>query len=62
MIIVDDPLSLDALAARHGLDLLAAELMASAVHHRAGVRLSEGNVGRHWPAIMAEEGIALQIG
>lgn len=50
-----------ALAIRHGLNLLAAELVASAVHHRAAIALSAGNVGRAWAAVFAEEGIQVRV-
>jgi hypothetical protein len=50
-----------ALAARHQLNLLAAELVASAVYHNATVRLSSANVGRGWPEVMVAEGVSLEI-
>lgn len=49
------------LAARHGLNLLAAELVAGALEYQAGVWLSGANVGRSWPEVMAAEGVELQI-
>lgn len=49
------------MAVRHGLNLLAAELVASAVHHDATVALSSGNVGRAWPAALEAEGVALRV-
>lgn len=49
------------LATRHGLNLLAAELFASALHHRASVRLSAPNVGRAWASVAAAEGITLEV-
>lgn len=49
------------LTVRHGLNLLAAELFASALRHRALVRLSAPNVGRTWAAVAAAEGVALEI-
>lgn len=49
------------LAARHGLNVLAAELVAAARRHRAEVRLSEPNVGRRWPEVMEAEGIVLTV-
>ena len=49
------------LAVRHGLNLLAAELFASAVHYRAEIYLSEPNVGRRWPEIVEAEGITLTV-
>lgn len=50
-----------AAAVRHGLNLLAAELVAAAVHHHAVVALSSANVGRSWPAVFAAEGIELRV-
>lgn len=50
-----------AMAVRHGLNLLAAELVASAVHHDATVALSSTNVGRAWPAALEAEGVALHV-
>lgn len=50
-----------AMAVRHGLNLLAAELVASAVHHGATVALSAANVGRAWPAVFRAEGVELRV-
>lgn len=50
-----------AAAVRHGLNLLASELVAAAVHHDAAVALSRGNVGRSWPAVFEAEGIELRV-
>ena len=49
------------LARRHTLNLLAAELFAAAIHHRARVRLSAQNVGRQWRSIMGAEDIGFDI-
>lgn len=49
------------LAVRHGLNLLAAELVASAAHHQATVALSAPNVGRTWPAVFDAEGIDVRV-
>jgi hypothetical protein len=49
------------LVLRHGLNLLAAELMAAASHHHAAVHLSAPNVGRGWSQIMEAEGIRLTV-
>ena len=49
------------MAAHHGLNVLASELVAAAVHHRAAVQLSAPNVGRRWPEVLAAEGISLRI-
>lgn len=60
-----DPREVTALAAemsaRHGLNLLAAELVASAVHHRAELYLSAANVGRSWPDVLAAEAVTLTV-
>lgn len=65
-LVVLDPRAVTAraavLASRHGLNLLAAELFASAAHYGATVRLSEANVGRQWAAVMAAEAITFEIG
>lgn len=50
-----------AMAVRHGLNLLAAELVGSAVHHNATVALSSTNVGRAWPAAFQAEGVTLRV-
>jgi len=64
-LVVLDPRLVTRLAAEltvlHGLNLLAAELFASALHHRASVLLSAPNVGRTWADVAATEGIALEI-
>ena len=49
------------LAVRHGLNVLAAELMGAARRNRAAVYLSAPNVGLRWPEIMASEGVPLTI-
>lgn len=49
------------LAVRHGLNVLAAELMAAAKRYQAAVHLSAPNVGRRWPEVMDAEGISLTI-
>lgn len=49
------------LAVKHRLNLLAAELVGAALVHSATVRLSAPNVGRHWPEVMAEEGVELEV-
>lgn len=48
-------------AVRHGLNLLAGELVAAAKLHRAGVMLAQGNVGRNWPSVLRAEGIELDV-
>lgn len=49
------------LAARHRLNVLAAELVAAARQNHAGVHLSAPNVGLRWPEVMAAEGITLTV-
>lgn len=60
-----DPREVTALAAemsgRHSLNLLAAELVASAVHHRAELYLSTANIGRSWPGVLAAESVRLTV-
>lgn len=46
-----------AIANRHAANLLLAELVGAALHHRAAVRVTSANCGRAWPAIMAAEGV-----
>ena len=48
-------------AVRHRLNLLAAELVASAVHYRAILHLDAANVGRHWPEVMTAERVRLEV-
>jgi hypothetical protein len=48
-------------AAKHGLDLLAAELVTSALHYGVQIELSAPKVGRRWPEVMSAEGITLNI-
>ncbi len=43
------------------LNLLTAQLLAAATHHGATVALSDGNVGRSWPALFEDHGIALEV-
>ncbi len=57
-IVTDEAASL---AIRHGLNLLAAELIASARHYAAQIYLSAPNVGRRWPDVMAAERIAFTL-
>jgi hypothetical protein len=60
---VIDPRTLTAsavdLARDHRLNLLAAELFAAALLHRAAVALSPANVGRGWPDLFADLSIPL---
>lgn len=47
-------------AAAHGLNLLAAELLAAAKVHDARVVVAAGNLGRHWSTAFAAEHVDLQ--
>jgi len=49
------------LAMRHGLNMVGAELLASAVEHSATVVLSAGNVGRTWPEVFSAEGVRWEV-
>jgi hypothetical protein len=44
-------------ANERGANLLLAELVGAAVHHRASVRITPGNLGRTWAAVMESEGV-----
>ncbi len=48
-------------AVRHGLNLLAAELLAAATRTGATVVLSATNVGRSWPEVFAAENVDVQV-
>jgi len=65
VLVVLDPRRLTAtatgMAVRHGLNVLAAELVAAAMVHDAEVWLSEGNVGRSWGSVFAAEGLGLRV-
>jgi hypothetical protein len=41
----------------HQSNLLLAEILGAAVHHRALVRVTDANVGRTWSATMEAEGV-----
>ncbi len=41
----------------HTANLLLAELVGAAVHHRAAVRVTPPNQGRTWPRLMQEAGV-----
>ncbi len=44
-------------ALEHTANLLLAELVGAAVHHRAAVRVTPPNQGRGWPPLMQEAGV-----
>jgi hypothetical protein len=49
-------------ASKHGLNLLAAELLAAAKLHRARVVVSAPNVGRGWRKAFDAERVTLDVG
>lgn len=51
---VDEAVSV---AIEHGANLLLAELVGAAVHHRASVRITPRNMGRTWAAVMEAAGV-----
>ncbi len=51
---VDEAVSV---AIQHGANLLLAELVGAAVHHRASVRITPRNMGRTWAAVMEAAGV-----
>lgn len=56
LVVLDPRASLDEavrIANEHGANLLLAELVGAAVHHHAAVRVTPGNVGTTWAAVMA---------
>jgi hypothetical protein len=44
-------------AIERGANLLLAELVGAAVHHRASVRITPRNAGRTWAAVMEAAGV-----
>ena len=48
-------------AVRHGANLLLAELMGAAKHHRAAVRVTPANQGKSWPGLMDAEAIDFAV-
>jgi len=44
-------------AIEHGANLLLAELVGAAIHHRAPVRITARNCGRRWAAVMEASGV-----
>jgi hypothetical protein len=65
LLFVLDPRPSTAIAAevavRHGLNLLASEMVAAAKLHSARVVLSAANVGRRWREVLDAEGISLHV-
>ena len=60
LIVLDPRASIDeavSAANEHGANPLLAELVGAAVHHRASVRVTPGNIGRTWTAVMDAAGV-----
>lgn len=60
LIVLDPRASVDeavSVAIEGGANLLLAELVGAAVHHRAAVRITPRNEGRTWAAVMAAAGV-----
>lgn len=47
----------DNVAVEYRANLLLAELVGAAVHHRAAVRVTPPNQGRAWPQLMQQAGV-----
>lgn len=65
MLHVLDPRPYTGLATRlkleHRLNMIAADLLGAAVHHRAPILAAEGNIGQHWPEICDLEQVELRV-
>ena len=64
LLILDPRTSVSAaveVAARQRANLLLAELVGAARHHGAPVRITAGNVGRTWAAVMEAEGVDFDV-
>lgn len=60
LIVLDPRASVDeavSVAFEHGANLLLAELLGAAVHHRASVRITPRNEGRTWAGVMKAAGV-----
>ena len=60
LIVLDPRASIDeavSVAIERGANLLLAELVGAALHHRASVRITPRNEGRTWAAVMEAAGI-----
>lgn len=60
LIVLDPRASVDeavSVAIEGGANLLLAELVGAAVHHRASVRITRRNEGRTWTAVMEAAGV-----
>ena len=60
LLVLDPRASLEeavSVANERGANLLLAELVGAAVHHRASVRITPGNLGRTWAAVIEAAGV-----
>ncbi|MGH9306013.1 MAG: hypothetical protein ACRD0I_03910 [Acidimicrobiales bacterium] len=60
LVVLDSRTSIDNIvrvAVVHRANLVLAELVGAAVHHGASVRVTEANIGLHWPTTMDAEGV-----
>lgn len=60
LVVLDPRASVDqavSVAIQRGANLLLAELVGAAVHHRASVRITPRNEGRTWAAVMEATGV-----
>jgi len=48
-------------AVAHRANLILAELVGAALHHRAAVRITRANVGRRWATLFDAEGLDLGV-
>lgn len=65
MLQVLDPRPYTGLATRlkleYRLNMIAADLLGAAIHHRVPILVAEGNVGQHWPEICDLEQIEMRV-
>lgn len=60
LVVLDPRASIEealAAALRYSANLLLAELIGAAVHHRAAIRVTPANQGKAWPSVMREAGV-----
>ncbi len=60
LVVLDPRVSVEeavSVALAHTANLLLAELVGAAVHHRAAVRVTPPNHGRTWPGLMQQAGV-----
>lgn len=61
LLVLDPRRSVDeavSVAIERGTNLLLAELVGAALHHRAAVRITPRNLGRTWAAVMEAAGVS----